>query len=323
MTLLYTAESLPPEQRNVSKLPPSRRASQTDPMAYMPDPELVDAVNVALMLGQPLLLTGEAGTGKTQLAYHLAFQLGLEVHKFETKSNSQARDLFYTYNTLGRFQAAQTQEGSQRGSDYLTFNALGLAIMQTNPGEQTADYLPPDFVRGEPCRSVVLIDEIDKAPRDFPNDILSEVENLYFRIPELDNVKLEANPELSPILVLTSNSEKHLPDAFLRRCAFHHIAFPSRERLQAIADARLGQQLRLNDMFLDQALTLFEELRSPRSGLRKKPATAELLNWLQALRGLYPDSDNPLAETNSVKRTLGSLVKTSEDQVSALAVINS
>lgn len=221
----------PPNQPVV--LPGSSHVAQTRPEAYLPDKGLIDAVNVALLLGQPLLLTGEPGTGKTQLAYNLAYQLGLgEPLKFETKSTSTARDLFYVYDILGRFhavQAGQLGETTQRNSvDFLTYNALGLAIILTNPPESIKNWLPVDFVYTEPRRSVVLIDEVDKAPRDFPNDILSEVENTYFRIPELGNVKIPANPDLKPILVLTSNSEKHLPDAFLRRCIYYHILFPDR-----------------------------------------------------------------------------------------------
>ena len=240
----YTDEPPTSAPKKPVELPPSRQKIQTRPEAYLPDAGLVKAVNVALLLGQPLLLTGEPGTGKTQLAYSLAYQLGLgEPLKFETKSTSTARDLFYLYDALRRFHDAQAaqlgEKGTQKDSvDYLTYNALGKAIILTNPPETMQNYLPIDFSYTETRRSVVLIDEIDKAPRDFPNDILNEVENQYFHIPELGNVKIEATENMSPILVLSSNSEKPLPDAFLRRCIYYNIPFPDETRLTKIIEAR-------------------------------------------------------------------------------------
>jgi MoxR-like ATPase len=304
-------------------IPPLQPGIQTNPAVYQPDEGLQGAVNVALMLGQPLLLTGEPGTGKTQLAYHLAWQLGLEVLKFETKSTSTAKDLFYTYDALGRFHAAQAAQLGEhtektRSVDYISYNALGQAILLTNPLEVVKDRLPQDFLLTEPRRSVVLIDEIDKAPRDFPNDILNEIENLYFRIPELSNAVVKANPDLAPILVLTSNSEKHLPDAFLRRCVYYNIPFPDKERLEQIIDAHLESVFSHSQGFLQEAMAFFWLLRDQASGLRKSPSTAELLNWLTALHGLFKKSDRPITEQpENVKLTLSSLVKTAEDQDTA------
>ena len=314
----YTEESPKSPRNEPIELPPSRQKIQTRPEAYLPDTGLVKAVNVALLLGQPLLLTGEPGTGKTQLAYSLAYQLGLgKLLKFETKSTSTARDLFYFYDALRRFHDAQAaqlgEQGTQKHSiDYLTYNAFGEAIIRTNPSETVQNYLPADFDHTEPRRSVVLIDEIDKAPRDFPNDILNEIENLYFRIPELGNVEIKATENRSPILVLTSNSEKPLPEAFLRRCFYYNIPFPDEKekRLTRIIEARLGTFI--NSDFLNQALKVFSQLRN--GGLRKKPSTAELLNWLMVLRDMYPDVDNPLvAHPESGLDTLSALVKKSED----------
>jgi MoxR-like ATPase len=319
----YTPQPPPQRPTKPVALPQSRRASQIRPEAYLPDDGLVNAVNVALLLGQPLLLTGEPGTGKTQLAYSLAYQLGLDLPlKFETKSTSTARDLFYFYDALSHFRAIQTQlrETAVEPLKYFTFNALGKAILLTQAADQIQPFLPSlDATYTDPRRSVVLIDEIDKAPRDFPNDILNEVENLYFRIPELGNVEIKADPNWSPILVLTSNSEKHLPDAFLRRCIYYHISFPDRERLVKIVETRLGDNLKQGSPFLNDALDIFGQLRQ--AGLRKKPATAELLNWLQVLREMFKEEENPLA-TNTldrVKQTLSSLVKTEEDQEQEVA----
>jgi MoxR-like ATPase len=321
MNYPFYTEAPPKSPRNEPvELPPSRQKTQTRPEAYLPDEGLVKAVNVAFLLGQPLLLTGEPGTGKTQLAYSLAYQLGLgELLKFESKSTSSARDLFYLYDALGRFHAAQAAQLGEkdirkRSVDYLTYNALGEAIILTNPPETVKEYLPTDFSYTEPRRSVVLIDEIDKAPRDFPNDILNEIENLYFRIPELGNVKIKAAENMSPILVLTSNSEKALPEAFLRRCIYYNIPFPDETRLTKIIEARLGT-FSSND-FLNKALEVFFQLRN--GNLRKKPSTAELLNWLMVLRDIYPDVDNPIAvHPDSVLDTLSSLVKMAEDQETA------
>src|SRR5205085_1382510 len=150
---------------------------------------------------------------------------------FETKSTSLARELFYAYDTLGRFHAAQTGEGSQKNLDYVTYNALGVAILRANEEAAVAKWIPQGkgFVHGGRRRSVVLIDEIDKAPRDFPNDILNEVEGMYFRIPELGDALIKADETMRPVLILTSNSEKNLPDAFLRRCIYYYLPFPDRD----------------------------------------------------------------------------------------------
>jgi MoxR-like ATPase len=163
---------------------------------------------------------------------------------------------------------------------------------------------------------VVLIDEMDKAPRDFPNDLLNELEHLYFRIPELGNVKVEADPTLQPIVIITSNSEKDLPEAFLRRCIYYNIPFPEPDRLKEIVSNHLD--LASDSKFLKDAIALFERLR--KSGLRKKPATAELLSWLLALQGFKTETEIVLTETN-IRQTLSSLIKTTEDQEKAQEIV--
>jgi MoxR-like ATPase len=203
-----------------------------------------------------------------------------------------------------------------------SYNALGIAILRANAEPTVRTYLPEEFHHGGQRRSVVLIDEIDKAPRDFPNDLLNEVEAMYFRIPELGNTLIAAEPSMHPLLVITSNSEKNLPDAFLRRCIFYHIPFPDRERLEQIIEARLGKFTGQDQEFLTDALELFERLRGPVGGLRKKPATAEILSWLVALRAIAPEAKNPLAASPEfAQRTLCTLVKNAEDQEHALAVL--
>jgi MoxR-like ATPase len=327
-------------QKEPVELPPSPQpiqtsaeGSQPDP-DYLPDQGLVDAVNTALLLGQPLLLTGEPGTGKTQLAYHLACQLGYKVLKFETKSTSQASDLFYTYDALGRFHATQLKEEKKRTPDYITYNALGLAIILANEEQQVEQVIPSDFEKNlkhlfgedstfhQPQRTIVLIDEIDKAPRDFPNDILNEVEKTYFHIPELGplgNNIIQAPAHLKPILILTSNSEKPLPNAFLRRCIYYHIPFPDPQRLRAIVGIRLAKYADIKN-FLEDALNLFFRLRG--GNLRKQPSTAELLNWLLILREMFKGVANPLVQApESISRTLSALVKTVDDHQAAQHVL--
>jgi|SRR5882724_738226 len=319
----YTGD---PQNRRIDdpiKLPGSRRAKQTDPAGYKTDQGLIDAVNVALLLGQPLLLTGEPGTGKTQLANSVAWELGFDPPlMFETKSTNTARDLFYSYDTLGRFHAAQTGEGSQKSMDYLTYNALGIAILRSNREDDVREWLPEGFVHGGQRRSVVLIDEVDKAPRDFPNDLLNEVEGMYFKIPELGNAKIAAGEEMSPILIITSNSEKHLPDAFLRRCIYYNIPFPDKERLTDIILTRIGSFGDDGDLLLSDALDFFAKLREPNSGLRKRPATAELLGWLVSLREQGMKVDQRLSDNSELAfSTLSTLVKSADDQTIARTVL--
>jgi len=298
------------------QLPAFNRARQADPAGYLPDQGLIDAVNVALLLGQPLLVTGEPGTGKTELARHLAYTLCLgEPLKFETKSNSTARDLFYTYDAVGHFRAGQAG-GANSALSYLRWNALGEAILRSRQKEEVQQWLTSGFKHTGPQRSVVLIDEIDKAPRDFPNDLLNEVEHLYFRVPELGNEKIEADPANSPILVLTSNSEKHLPEAFLRRCIYYDIAFPTGERLAEIVLSRVGSFADEKSQLLVEALALFEYLRQ--RGLRKAPATAELIGWLTALSEMGAKLEQTLRDQSDLlDKSLSALIKSKEDQEAA------
>lgn len=311
-----------------AELPRSRRPDFLKPENFRADPGAVDAVNVALLLGQPLLLTGEPGTGKTQLGYYIAWELGLgEALKFETKSGSTATSLFYTYDALKRFQHVQSGIRSDNALPYITYNALGQAIIRTREPAEVAPYLPEGLLHTGKTRSLVIIDEIDKAPRDFPNDILNELDQLYFRIPELDNQPIRADDELRPIIILTSNSEKDLPDAFLRRCIFYHIPFPDKQQMRQIVESRLGLFTGGSSEFLSDALDLFYALRGNAS-LRKKPATAELLEWITALQVTAAGSVNPLRDdrqsgrrAQSARSTLSALVKTVEDQTHAATTV--
>ena len=285
MTSLY-AGSNTRKEGEWRKLPTPDPEQLRKPSTYIAHPDIVAAVNVALTLGQPLLLTGEPGTGKTQLAYHVAWELGLDTPlKFETKSTTESRDLFYTFDTIGRFRAARAEENVDP-RPFIKLNALGRAIMFASDPSTVADMLPPvkDGPAHQAMRSVVLIDEIDKAPRDVPNDILNEIETMSFSIPELDiNRRFNAPATMRPIVFITSNSEKALPEAFLRRCIYYHVPFPEEATLRQIVKSRLGERYTDDSTLIDDVLNLLDYLREPALNLRKKPATAELLDWLSFL----------------------------------------
>jgi MoxR-like ATPase len=284
---LYSGQGVTVSQRN-ERLQLFEPLTRLDaPELYVAEKGLTDAVNVALTLGQPLLVTGEPGTGKTQLAASVACELELPPPlTFHAKTTSTARDLFYRYDALAHFHDSHFRKEELNVESYISFEALGQAILLSLPSIQGDSYLPATLRGKGPTRSVVLIDEIDKAPRDLPNDILNEIEHLAFTVRETGQ-SFAAGPEYRPILVLTSNSEKNLPDAFLRRCIFYHISFPSRDRLREIVNRRLDVDHRLTPQVLEHALDHFEEIRS--LALTKRPATAECLAWLRVLQHMQVD----------------------------------
>jgi MoxR-like ATPase len=288
---------------------------------------LADAVNTALLLDQPLLLTGDPGTGKTQLAEKLKLELGLPLFKFETKSTSVAQDLFYTFDHVARFQAAQVDKSPEAlyPANFIEFGALGRAVVQSLERADAAGLfanseLPPWYAG--PGRAVVLIDEIDKAPTDFPNDALNEIERHYFRIREWGLREVHAGKTLRPVVVITSNSEKQLPDAFLRRCIFYHLQAITRDRLEAITTRRLAGLHVSSGALLEGALRLFEELRKPSVDLRKRPTTAEFLAFVAAL--VQDEAAAPARPLTSLsaRRVLSTLIKAPEDQDKAREVVD-
>ena len=255
--------------------------NQNNPSLYLPSDGLVDAVNVALTLGQPLMLTGEPGTGKTQLAFHIAHFFGLgKPLRFNSQTTSTATDLFYTYDALGHFQYNQNSDIALNDAaieqKFIHYNALGAAIIANE-------------------RKVVLIDEIDKAPRDLPNNVLAAIEDLEFSIPQI-NKTYKAEKAKRPIIIITSNSEKNLPDAFLRRVVYFHIDFPDTETLLSILalkslDASVfdgksaGEIEKIKSKEQDKLKPLVAHFESIRNGLKlkKQPATAELIFWMKFL----------------------------------------
>ena len=324
---LYEGDGSTIEERNRALPFYKPVPGMADAKNYIASPELRDAVNVAVALGQPLLVTGEPGTGKTCLAESVAYEFRLNLEKFHTKTTSMADDLFYRYDAMRRYQDSQTEEGAKPVEHYIACRALGAAIILANPTTEGKKILPKEKRGMGPVRSVVLIDEIDKAPRDLPNDILNEVERMFFEIRETDWPPFVAAAEYRPILILTSNSEKNLPDAFLRRCVFHHIEFPKTKDLKKIVLRRFGggngdgKGIVLEKKFVDAALEHFEGIRKLK--LKKRPATAELLSWLTVLHGMKAALEKPGEEDRKkLQKSYAALAKNRDDLESLKRYVN-
>jgi MoxR-like ATPase len=256
---------------------------------YIASEELSRIVNVAIMLGRPLLIKGEPGTGKTLLAQSIAAGLKMPLLSWNVKSTTKARDGLYVYDTVQRLYDSRFHDKDVSDiAQYIHLGPLGQAFSSKE-------------------RVVLLIDEIDKADVEFPNDLLHELDRMSFYIPETDR-KVDAAQR--PVVVITSNSEKELPDAFLRRCVFHYIDFPDAALMARIVGVHFQQ---LPGSLLKASLDSFYKLREI-DGLRKRPSTSELIDWIAAL--LAHGVDEAILEKEVP--FIGVLLKREQDLAAAL-----
>ncbi|MCX7162414.1 MAG: MoxR family ATPase, partial [Rhodocyclales bacterium] len=226
--------------------------------SYVATPDLMLAVNAAITLQRPLLIKGEPGTGKTMLAEEVAAALGIPLLQWHVKSTTKAQQGLYEYDAVSRLRDSQL--GDEKVKDISNYIVKGV--------------LWQAFEQGKP--SVILIDEVDKADIEFPNDLLRELDRMEFYVYE---TRQTIRAAVRPIVIITSNNEKELPDAFLRRCFFHYIKFPDKETMGRIVDVHFPN---LKQNLLREAMEVFFELREV-PGMKKKPSTSELIDWLKLL----------------------------------------
>lgn len=257
---------------------------------YIASKELQLAVNAAITLERPLLIKGEPGTGKTLLAEELAASLGTELIQWHIKSTTKAQQGLYEYDAVSRLRDSQL--GDDRVHDISNYIVQG-KLWQAFTAQK---------------RPVLLIDEIDKADIEFPNDLLLELDRMEFFVYETQQ-RIKA--EVRPIVIITSNNEKELPDAFLRRCFFHYINFPKVEEMKAIVDVHFPK---LKASMLEAALNAFFSLREI-PGLKKKPSTSELIDWIKLLvaEDIPPEALHETETKKSIPPLYGALIKNEQD----------
>ncbi len=256
---------------------------------YIATDDLKMAVNAAVTLERPLLVKGEPGTGKTELARQVSTALGMPMIEWHVKSTTKAQQGLYEYDAVSRLRDSQL--GDEKVNDVSNYIRKG-KLWQAFTADQ---------------RSVLLIDEIDKADIEFPNDLLQELDKMEFHVYETGETIKAVN---RPVVIITSNNEKELPDAFLRRCFFHYIRFPDIETLRKIVEVHHPG---IKDALLTAALTQFYEIRDTQ-GLRKKPSTSEVIDWLKLLlaEDLSP-ADLKRDGANALPKLHGALLKNEQD----------
>jgi len=256
---------------------------------YIAADDLANAVNAAVTLERPLLVKGEPGTGKTELARQVAASLNMKIIEWNIKSTTRAQQGLYEYDAVSRLRDSQL--GSERVHDVAHYIRKG-KLWQAFSSEE---------------KIVLLIDEIDKADIEFPNDLLQELDRMSFHVYETGTTVEAKN---RPVVIITSNNEKELPDAFLRRCFFHYISFPEPEILRKIIDVH---HPKLKSQVLETALSQFFEIRDT-PGLKKKPSTSEVLDWLKLIlaEDLRPE-DLRRGGVNALPRLHGALLKNEQD----------
>ena len=257
---------------------------------YIASDELQLAVNAAITLQKPLLIKGEPGTGKTLLAEELAASLNTELIQWHIKSTTKAQQGLYEYDAVSRLRDSQL--GDDRVHDIGNYIVKGKLWQAFEAGQ----------------RPVLLIDEIDKADIEFPNDLLLELDKMEFFVYETQQVIKAAQ---RPIVIITSNNEKELPDAFLRRCFFHYIQFPDARQMRAIVQVHFPE---LKTQLLDDALNAFFEIRDV-PGLKKKPSTSELIDWLKLLlaEDIPPEALHNKDGKTAIPPLYGALLKNEQD----------
>ncbi|MCA1909611.1 MAG: MoxR family ATPase [Magnetospirillum sp.] len=258
--------------------------------SYIATPDLMVAVNAALTLERPLLIKGEPGTGKTVLAQEVAKALGRPLISWHIKSTTKAQQGLYEYDAVARLRDSQL--GDPRVHDIGNYIVKG-KLWQAFEAETTP---------------ILLIDEIDKADIEFPNDLLLELDRMEFHVYETRQVVKAAK---RPLVIITSNNEKELPDAFLRRCFFHYIRFPDRDTMAQIVEVHYPG---IKPALLQQALAVFFDVREV-PGLKKKPSTSELLDWIKLLvsEDLSPDELRAGDTKNLIPKLHGALLKNEQD----------
>ena len=257
---------------------------------YIATPDLEMAVNASVTLGRPLLIKGEPGTGKTQLALEVARSLGRPIFEWHVKSTSKAQHGLYEYDAVSRLRDSQL--GEARVADIRNY------IVRGKLWEAFASEVQP----------VLLIDEIDKADIEFPNDLLRELDRMEFYVHETREL---VQARHRPVIIITSNNEKELPDAFLRRCFFHYIRFPDAETMQKIVEVHHPG---LKRELLAEALGAFYRVRET-PGLKKKPSTSELLDWIKLLlaEDIPPEALRGDDPKKSIPPLYGALIKNEQD----------